>query len=165
MILVLSTLGIFGGGWVASWFAHRGRSDATLRTGMWAAALSIPFSVAAPLMPTPGMAMLMFGPAFVFGSAYVSLGPSTIQMVTPNEMRGQVSAISLMLTNLLGGVLGPAAVAFATDRVFGDPALVGRSLALVAALLGPLAVLLIAWGLKPLRLAEEAARRWEGTSA
>lgn len=162
MILVLSTIGIFGGGWVASWLARRGRSDATFRTGMWAAALSVPFSVAGPLMPTPGLALLVLGPAFVFGSAYVSLGPSTIQMVTPNEMRGQVSAISLMLTNLLGGVLGPAAVAFATDRIFGEPAAVGHSLALVAAVLGPVAVGLLAWGLAPLRRADEATRRRQG---
>jgi MFS family permease len=165
MILVLSTIGIFGGGWVASWLARRGRSDATFRTALWAAALSVPFSVAAPLMPTPGLSMLFFGPAFVFGSAYVSLGPSTIQMVTPNQMRGQVSAISLMLTNLLGGVLGPAMVAFATDRIFGNPAAVGQSLALVAAVLGPLAVCTVAWGLAPLRRAEEAARTWEAAQS
>ena len=83
-------------------------------------------------------------------------------MVTPNEMRGQVSAISLMLTGLFGGVLGPAAVAFATDRIFGEPAAVGHSLALVAAVLGPIAVGLLAWGLAPLRRADEATRRRQG---
>jgi MFS family permease len=161
MILVLATIGIFGGGWVASWLARRGHTDATFRTAVWAAALSVPFSVAGPLMPTPGLSLLVLGPAFVFGSAYVSLGPSTIQLVTPNEMRGQVSAVSLMLTNLLGGVLGPAAVAFATDRIFGQPAAVGQSLALVSAVLGPLSVGVLAWGLAPLRQAEVNARSWE----
>lgn len=160
MILVLSTLGIFGGGWVAGLLARRGRADATFRTGLWAIALSLPFSIAGPLMPTPLLSFLVLAPAFMLGSAYVSLGPSTIQLVTPNEMRGQVSALSLMMTNLLGGVLGPALVAYCTDHVFGDAQSVGRSLALVSAVLGPLTVAMLFWGLPALRQAEERARGW-----
>ena len=164
MILVLSTIGIFGGGWVASWFARKGRTDATFRTALWAAALSMPFSVAAPLMPTPTLALLAFAPAFVFGSAYISLGPSTIQMVIPNEMRGQISALYLLLTTMAGGVLGPTAVAFATDKIFGDPLSVGHSLSLVALVLSPIAIGFIAWGMPALREAEAVASTWEKKS-
>jgi MFS family permease len=41
MILVLATLGIFGGGWVASRMARQGHKDATFRTAAWAAGLSL----------------------------------------------------------------------------------------------------------------------------
>jgi MFS family permease len=160
MILVLSTLGIFSGGWIASRLARRGRTDATLRTGMWAAALCLPFGVLAPLMPTPTLSMLMFGPSFLFGSVYVALGPAMIQMITPNEMRGQLAALSLMMTNLLGGVIGPAAVAFATDHIFGKTTDVGYSLALLAGITCTLGVISLSISLPALRSADLAAQRW-----
>jgi hypothetical protein len=61
-------------------------------------------------------------------------------MVTPPEMRGQVVALYLLISNLLGLTLGPLLVALGTDRIFHDDLAVGRSLALLPLVTIPLAI-------------------------
>jgi len=51
-------------------------------------------------------------------------------------MRGQISALYLLVINLLGIGLGPTLPALFTDFVFGDEGKLGLSLALTAALTG-----------------------------
>jgi MFS family permease len=160
IILSMSTLGIFGGGWLASVLLRRGQRDATLSTAMWTMAAAIPFLIAAPLLPTPALSMIAYAPAILLSSVFISLGTSTIQLVTPNEMRGQVSALGLMLTTVVGSILGPSLVAACTDYLFADGKMVGVSLALVCGIVAPVSVLALAWSLKPLRTAAEQAEGW-----
>ena len=52
----------------------------------------------------------------------------------------------MVTTNVIGLALGPTLVAGATDYVFADPKAVAKSLALVAAVIGPLAACLLLQG-------------------
>jgi hypothetical protein len=63
-------------------------------------------------------------------------------------MRAQVSALFLFVNNLVGIGCGPVAVALLTDRVYGDPAAVGTSLAIVGGVAAALAALVIVPGIK-----------------
>ena len=54
------------------------------------------------------------------------------QLMTPNQIRGQLSAGYLFVVNLTGIGFVPTATALVTDFVFGDDAKVGWSMALVA---------------------------------
>jgi hypothetical protein len=101
----------------------RGRADAELRTGIIGALCRWPFAAAA----------------------------ATLQLVTPNRMRGQVSAVYLLVVNLTGIGLGGTVTALLTDRVFGDDAAVGYSMALVGAVTAPLAALVLRAGLPHFR--------------
>lgn len=56
---------------------------------------------------------------------------ATLQSVVPPRMRGSSIALTLVLNTILGASLGPLMVASVTERVFGDPASVGWSIALV----------------------------------
>lgn len=165
MILGLSTLGIVAGGWWAGLLLRRGQRDATLRTAAWSLAAATPFLVATPLLPTPTASLLAFGPGLFLSSIFVSLGTSTIQLVTPNELRGQVSALGLMLTTVLGSVLGPSLVAACTDFVFADEQRIGHSLALTFAVALPVSVAALAMSLRPLREAALLAEAWAQPSS
>ena len=57
---------------------------------------------------------------------------ASLQLVTPNEMRGRVSAIYLFIANVLGTGFGPTAIAMITDLVFHDEAQLRYSLVLAA---------------------------------
>ena len=72
-------------------------------------------------------------------------------MITPNEMRGQVSAVYLFTINLVGIGLGPFLVGAATDSLFYDPTAVGSSIALVAGSAAPLAAAALWTGLADYR--------------
>ena len=54
-------------------------------------------------------------------------------------MRGQVMALYLLVANLIGLGLGPTVIAITTDFVFGYDAAIGKSIALSAGILCPIA--------------------------
>ena len=88
------------------------------------------------------------------------LGPenATIQVITPNRMRGQVTAVMLFAFNVIGFGLGPLVIALFTDYLFGNEAQLGYALAAVSAILAPLGILVMRLGLKPYGTAVAAAR-------
>ena len=72
-----------------------------------------------------------------------------------------MSAFYLFSVNIVGLGLGPTLVALFTDYVYGEPALVGYSLATVAGIAGPLSAIVLATGLKHYRRSlAEAERGW-----
>ena len=64
-------------------------------------------------------------------------------MITPNNMRGQVSAVYLFVVNVIGLAIGPSSIALFTDYVYEDEALLGRSISSVSAIVAPLAALIL----------------------
>ena len=83
----------------------------------------------------------MFFSSFAFAAAAAAL-----QMVTPNRLRGQVSALYLFFVNLGGIGLGGTITALLTDGLFGRDDAVGYSMALVGAVAAPLAALVLRGG-------------------
>ncbi len=137
------SVGVLVGGWFVDWMAKRGHKDAVLIAGILAAIGGLVPGVLFPLMPTAALAQLMLAPVFFFGAFASGAAPSAIGAVTPNEMRGQVSALYLLVINLLGIGLGPTVPALITDFVFGDEAMLGQSLAWTAAITGLPAIVLL----------------------
>ena len=85
---------------------------------------------------------------------------AALQIVAPNEMRGQVAALFLFVVNGVGLGLGPTIVGATTDFVFHDEARLSTSLALLFGVLGPAAALTLSLGLKPMREAVQLAEAW-----
>ncbi len=142
--LVLLTFGTSGsviGGLTADWLYVRGHRDATLRTALLASLVALPFAVAMPLVADARLALLLLVPATFLLSAPVGLTAAAIQLTTPNRMRAQVTALYLLVVAFVGTGFGPMAVALTTDFVFADDAMLGNSLAAVAAFLTPIGAL------------------------
>ena len=85
--------------------------------------------------------------------------------MTPNEMRGQAAAVYFLSSNLIGLGLGPTVVASFTDFVFRDDAAIGKSLALTAGIMCPLAALILLSGLRHVREMIENHQKEESESA
>jgi MFS family permease len=143
MMAACGAAGVLAGGWYADWLHRRGRSDGVLIAGILACLGGLLPGVAFPLAPDEATARLLLAPVFFFGAFASGAAPSAIGAVTPNEMRGQVSALYLMVINLLGIGLGPTLPALFTDFLFADEARLGWSLALTAALTALPAALLL----------------------
>lgn len=157
VMLVAGPLGLIVGGKLSERWAKRGRSDANLRIMLYVLCLSVPLSTFIPLIPNPWI-MLSVHAVFVFIGA-MGTGPSSggLQVVTPNQMRARVSAISQFCTNALAFALGPLVIALFTDYIFGGPQHLKYSMALCSAILGPLTILIVFQGLKPYARRYEAA--------
>lgn len=149
--LVLGLTGALAGGWLADRWRARGVPDAALRANAWAVAATLPVPAAVMLAPTAPLALAAAGCFFFLSSFAVPLAPTALQNVTPGHLRARVAALFLLVVNVVGIGLGPTAVAFVTDRVIGDPAGVGRSLALVGTLAYLASFFFLLRGLAPYR--------------
>lgn len=114
--------------------------DALHRAGRLDGVLLVSTALAVGLAALAGLAVAAPVSGIAVGawvSLYTLLGLPTvlagtaIPMMTPSPMRAQIMALHLLLMNLLALSLGPFIVAVMTDRVFGQPAAVGYSLAWV----------------------------------
>ena len=142
-MMVAGILGATAGGTLAAAMRRRGIIDANVRIGLVSLAIATPTGIAAALagsgwMALSGVTVFLFGCAMPFGGAVAAL-----QDLTPNQMRGQVSAIYLFALSLIGMGFGPTIVAFFTDSVFGSDAALGQSLAAMIALTAPVAAVLL----------------------
>ena len=153
--------GIFGGitgifsaissGFVTNWFKKRGNTDGAMRTVLVGGiGLTIGTTIA-PLLPTPELTLAGFVIAGVFANYPPAQALAAIAEMTPNQMRGTITAIYVLVIGIGGAGLGPFAMGWVTDNVFGDPMSIHYSMALVTLVMGILGVVLIAMGLKHFR--------------
>jgi len=131
IILIFSPIGVIGGGWLADVLYKRGVKDAALRVAVATAACMVPLSIFATTINDPTWALVIIAP-FAFGASIsMGLAPTALQLVTPNRLRAQISAAWMLFLNLITAGLGPTAVGWINDVVFGDPLAVGQSIAAV----------------------------------
>ena len=145
-LLVSGIVGVMLGGWLSDRWYRAGRKDAALRVVWGALLLTLPLHALAPLMPTGELALALI--ALGAGSA---AGSTATMLVTPNEYRGQMTALSLLIASGLGQLLGPTSVAFLTQFVFRDPAALGLSLSIAVLVFSLLAFAVLHWGLRHYR--------------
>ncbi len=153
LFIVAGIAGALAGGWFAGFLQKKGYADANMRMIMIAALLWCVPGVLAPLSPNSDVALWAVFPSLFFLNSYVGVALAGLQLITPNQMRAQVSAILLFFTNLLGLGLGPVIIGFFTDFVFGNDLALRYSLALLGAIACPLAAIAAGRGLKHYRAA------------
>ena len=150
---VFGTLGALAGGRIVDMFVRRGVEDAHLRVVAWSVVCAMPFGIAAFLVELPMYSVALLCMMNFFLMFFSGPGVGALQIVTPNEFRGQMSAIYLFVVSVVGMGLGPVAVGAITDFGFGDPSKVGWSIATLVAIGGVLAFLLLNLGRAPMRRA------------
>ena len=145
--LVSSLIGAAFGTLFVEWLSKRYK-DANVRASTILFAVAAPFEILAPLMPSGGLSLLCLGAANACGLASAVPQNAAIQRITPNEMRGQVTAIYLFMF-IVFGALGSQLIGSITQRVFGSDASLWKSIVLTASVLMPLAAFTISRGIKP----------------
>ncbi len=146
-----ATLGAVFGGALADWLQRRSDRIAKVRVLLLGGLLLPVPHVLGPLMPTVGGVMFFFFFFAFLGAMTAAPTVSAIQDMTPNQMRGQASALLYFFVNLIGVGAGPFAVALVTDYVFADDMAVGYSMVVVAAAADVLAIGFIFLSLRPYR--------------
>jgi MFS family permease len=159
--LIFGPIGVNLGGWIADWLYGRGYKDGLMRTCLFAAvAVFVPTSVIAPLMAEPAAAIAFLIPSTLGGAIITATGAAALMMITPNQMRGQVTAVYYFVINALGLTLGPTAVALVTDYGFGDESALRYSIAVVSGAAGIMALGFLAANLRLYRSGVIEAEGW-----
>jgi len=143
VMLVFGTIGTLFGGWLSGWLMQTGRADANMRIVLFSTLLKGFPLVLAPLMPTAALALGMMALGTLIGQASQGVMLAAIQDVTPNQLRGQVTAIALLAVNLLGMGLGASVIAAITDFGFGDQGALRYSIAITGAVTLPLILIML----------------------
>lgn len=153
ILLLASGTSVLFHGWIVNRLFHAGRADAHFR---WQAAMSafsiLPF-LAGFLLHNVWVTSICVGLlAFSLSSTLVS-GPTSLQLATPERLRGRASALYIMIATTLGGAVGPSFVGVLTDYFFRDEKLVGQSIAAVGVVASALAVCVFTVGAPAMRRA------------
>ncbi|MDX1382437.1 MAG: MFS transporter [Thermoanaerobaculia bacterium] len=159
--ITAGVVGIMMGPWIANRLADRGYRDAYVRTFLITTIITIVPSVAAPLAGSSGLTLLILWPAMVFSSAYLGVMAASFQPITPNQMRGQTTALYIMGTSLIGMTVGTSALAAFTDFLFQDDGKLHYSIAMANGVFKPAAAVLFWYGLPAYRRCMQEAGRWE----
>jgi MFS family permease len=149
-------LGVLTGGAFADLLRRRGISSAELWPGVVSALAITPLGIATAQAASSDIALLVFAGFMFFSSFAFAAAAAALQIVTPNRLRGQVSALYLFFVNLAGIGAGSFLTGWVNDAIFADPNRVGDSMAWIVGIAGPLAALLLLAGVPAYRRLQRA---------
>lgn len=132
-VLITGSLSVLASPWVARGVEKLGRRDSLMVVPLVACAAMAPLSLALMAADSYRAAFTIATIASVLYSLPQALSSSTLQLVTPNRMRGIASSIYVFVVSVAGLALAPTVVALITDYGFGDEGRVGDSLAITCA--------------------------------
>ncbi|MXO64407.1 MFS transporter [Altericroceibacterium endophyticum] len=155
-MLIFSLVGLPLGAWLTETLQKR-YDDAPVRAVMVAWVCALPFAVASPLMPTGELSIILAGVSISFSMAAAVPQNTAIQVITPNRMRAQVTALYMFMFTVVGG-LGPTILTLISGMLGGE-AYLGPAMAIAVGVMMPVAIYIIYLGLRP--YAREIAGRKE----
>jgi len=130
--MLFSAIGPLIGGWLVDRSMQRGQVMSRFTILAIAPLLAVP-STLAVLAPSATWAMVIVASGNAVYAVAGTVMFATLQAIVPPRMRGTSIALTLVFNTLLGATCGPLLVAMVTEKVLGDPASVGWSIALVSA--------------------------------
>jgi MFS family permease len=151
IILPFGCLGLFLGGYLSERWQRRGVVEGPLLVAIPSALGIILFLVPAMLMPTAALSLALIGPGFFFLVLPMGTSSAALQVIFPNQVRAQVSALHLFILNLGGLTLGSVLPGIFNDYLFRDPQMVGASIAITMMAAGALMLVVILYARRPYR--------------
>jgi MFS family permease len=156
-------VGLLAAGALADYFFARGRTDIHLWLLMiFSTCKALLVSVALTSGVSMTVAALLIAAGTLF-SGVAAVAPTVLQIATPNQFRGQVTATYLIVFTIVGAGFGPLIAGAMSTFVFHDPAKIGWAIAGTFLLLQPLVVLSLLAALKATRAAAAEADAWGDT--
>ena len=160
LLIIPATIGKIGSGLFVDWLFARGVKDAHPRYLMFALMIAGPCAIAAFFVgATPFIALLAIW--FMLAYPVQGYGAAAIQLVTPEALRGRMSAIFTILVNIMAAGVAPTMVGYLSEYTFSGSGSLGLGMITTVATWVPLTLLLL-WKVLPMtRLAVEQHRQVE----
>ncbi|AIO68938.1 spinster family MFS transporter [Burkholderia oklahomensis] len=158
VLLVANTTGVFCGGWLNDWLLRRGYADAPMRAGCIGALCMLAPAAAFTQVDHLGTSLALLVVAMFFASFPMPTSTAAMQTLAPNQLRAQISALFLLVSNLIALGIGTTIVALITDKVYRTPLAVGDSMAIVNLAAATLAAGLLGIGCRRYRASLERER-------
>jgi MFS family permease len=140
LLVTFGCLGMYTGGRLSDYLQKNGVREGPLRVGVICAIGTLLLLPLAFLLEQAEWGLFLMGPGIFFLSLAMGTSPAALQLIFPNQVRGQVSALFLFCLSLGGLSLGPLLPGFLNDRLFHDGQRIGSSMAIT---IGSAAVLML----------------------
>ena len=151
LYIVPAIIGGLSSGWLADFFYGKGYRAAPLFIMLTALLIIAPMIALFIYAPNMGLKMPALVTFYLVETMYSVLFPTVILMATPHVIRAQVSALNLLVVNLVGIGFGPVIIALITDYVFQDEMAVGHSIAVVGVLAYSIGAGILFFAIKPFK--------------
>lgn len=148
IVALVGTASAMLGSRLAELWERRGARDAILRL-MGIAALAEGIVGLLVASSSDRLALLGFSLVMVFSAMPIGIAHAALQLTTPPRVRAKVTALFMLFNNLVGLGLGPIAVAFTTERVYGSADALNRSVSTVGILVLVAGFLIFQFARKP----------------
>ena len=145
--IAASLIGLVVGASLTQWLAKK-HDDANVRVVAIMYTITPIFAIAGPLMPNPWMAVACAAMTAMCGLAGAVPQNAALQNITPNAMRGRVTALYLFVFTVIGQGGGPIFIALITNFILKDQSQIRWAMSGSAAVMTPLAALIIWLGVK-----------------
>jgi MFS family permease len=130
LVLSFGCLGMYVGGLLCDRWLRHGVFEGPLKVAVLSAVGAGSFLGLAMLMPNPYVALALMAPGLFFQAMPIGTVYAGIQLIFPNQIRGQVSALFMFILNFGGIVLGPLLPGVLNDRFFRSGRMVGPSVSI-----------------------------------
>ena len=134
-LLVTGLIGAPLGAALSRLIGRRLRQDGAILVLILSALGLLCFATLSPLAADGKTALAGVVVALGFAMFAMVVAPAAVLNCAPADMRARVSAIYLLIANLIGSSAGPALYAISTDYVFGDAGQLYLSMSMVSAAL------------------------------
>ena len=160
MAMVLGFAGAILSGALAARLLRRGNTDRLMKLVITAVAILGPLAIIMPLAPKAWQIFLLLLPITFFMGCPGGLGTTALQFIAPNELKGRIIALYMLIVNCISLTLGPFLGGLISDRVFAGKSL-GGSLSLMASVDYPIAFICLILCLPYFRAAVDKAMAWD----
>ncbi len=147
--LVATPVGLFAGAWVYERYVTQGRHDAAMRVVVLGRLIGLPAALLMPLMPTGELALALYAISLIVLGGTGACTNTILQIISPNRMRAQITAIFFLFYNLVGQGLSPWLIGLFTDRVLHDESHLRYAILAINLLATPTSLFILWLGMKP----------------
>ena len=110
LLVAFGGAGPYIGGWLADRLGSRGMACAPVKTALFFAVAALALVFFLPVLDSKAAMYSVLGVLILVIGAQTALAITALQLVTPSDLRGQVSAIFLLVINIAGIGFGPVLV-------------------------------------------------------
>lgn len=163
--IVATPAGLFLGAWVYERWVTQGRHDAAMRVVVLGRLIGLPFALVMPLMPSGPLALAMYALSLIVLGGTGACTNTVLQIISPNRMRAQITAIFFVFYNLIGQGLAPWLIGLISTFVLKDDSHLRYAILAINVLATPTSLFILWLGMKPYGREVEAIAAAETAAA
>lgn len=156
-IMLMGIVGKLATGWTVDTLYRRGRHDAQLRWMVICLLIAAPVGVIATTHGNAWVFLAMIGVFVALLTGLAACAMTSLNLVTPNELRGSGIALYSTVAGLLGGSTGTVLIPMASTVLYDGDGAIGKGMATLIGVACPLAALCLYFGMRPMREAMAAS--------